>query len=142
MAAVPAVRVGPSGDYGIQSARNPTGLQVLETRDFTSFLRHKSYDFLSRSALGRSEVRSLIGRAADLVRGHHRHDGRAWTDPSAGRHERVRDQKRCARGDVFNHFPRCSAVYRHRPYSAVDPDHLSNFGALAPVAYVIPLWVG
>ena len=31
---------------------------------------------------------------SDLVRRHHRHDGRARPDPSAGRHERVRDQER------------------------------------------------
>ena len=42
--------------------------------------------------------------------------------------------------DVFNHFPRRSAVHRHGPHSAGDPDHLSNSGALAPVAYVVPFW--
>ena len=42
---------------------------------------------------------------SDLVRRHHRHDGRARPDPSAGRHERLRDQER---GQGRRHSPRSS----------------------------------
>ena len=39
---------------------------------------------------------------SDLVRRDHCHDGRAWPDPSAGRHERVRHQERGARMSTFS----------------------------------------
>ena len=40
----------------------------------------------------------------DLVRRHHRDDGRTRPDPSAGRHERVRDQERGQGRDVLDDF--------------------------------------
>ena len=41
---------------------------------------------------------------SDLVRRHHRHDGRARPDPSAGRHERVRHQERGAGRELHHHL--------------------------------------
>jgi hypothetical protein len=51
---------------------------------------------------------------SDLVRRHHRDDGRARADSSAGRHERVRDQERGARTSVSRRSSRRAAVRRHR----------------------------
>ena len=69
-----------------------------------------------------------------------------WTDPSSGRHERVRDQKCRAGGDVLDHLPRRAAVHPHRPHPAGDLDRVSDSGALAAVAYVMldqyPSWRG
>ena len=73
---------------------------------------------------------------SDLVRRHHRHDGRARPHSSAGRHERVRDQKRGPGGELFDDFPRRAAVHRHRSHPPRDPDRVSDPGALVAVAHV------
>ena len=56
---------------------------------------------------------------SDLVRRDHCHDRRTRTHSSAGRDERVRDQKRGAGGDFFDDLPRRAAVYCHRPFRLV-----------------------
>ena len=53
---------------------------------------------------------------SDLVRRDHRHDGRARPDPSAGGHERVRDQERRQGRQLHDHLQGRAAVRgdRHR----------------------------
>ena len=61
-------------------------------------------------------------------------------DPSAGRHERLRHQKR-GEGREFRHdFQGRNPLHHHRPDPAGDPDRLPDYGALAALAYVSPIW--
>ena len=73
---------------------------------------------------------------SDLVRRHHRDDGRARADPSAGRHDRVRHQERGPGREVLDDLLRRHAVHRHRPDPAGDPDRVPDHRAVAAVAYV------
>ena len=68
---------------------------------------------------------------SDLVRRHHRDDGRTRPDPSAGRHERVRDQERGQGRVVLHDLPRRDPVRGDRPDPAGDPDRISDAGAVA-----------
>ena len=70
---------------------------------------------------------------SDLVRRHHRHDGGARADPSAGRHEHLRHKKRGRGREDLDHLLRRAAVHRHR-HPAPDPaDRLPDPGAVAAV---------
>ena len=71
----------------------------------------------------------------DLVRRHHRDDGGTGPDPSAGRHERLRHQKR-GQGRVVHHdFQGRDPVRGDRPDPAGDPDRISDPGALVAAAH-------
>ena len=72
----------------------------------------------------------------DLVRRHHRDDGRARADPPAGRHEHLRDKKRGRGREDLDHLLRRAAVHRHRHPAPGHPDRVSDPGAVAAVAYV------
>src|SRR5205807_5526108 len=67
----------------------------------------------------------------DLVRRHHRDDGGAWPDPSAGRHERLCHQERCQGRLVLDDLPRRDPVRGDRPGPAGDPDRVPAAGDLA-----------
>ena len=67
----------------------------------------------------------------DLVRRHHRHDRRAWADPSAGRHERLRHQERRPGRQLCRDLQGRAALHRHRYPAADHPDRLSDHRALA-----------
>ena len=78
---------------------------------------------------------------SDLVRRHHRDDGRTRPHSSAGRDERLRHQDRGAGCQLLDDLCRRAAVHRHRPYPAGDSHRVSDFGAVAAVTYVTPDYV-
>ncbi len=69
----------------------------------------------------------------DLVRRHHRDDGRARPHSSAGRHEHLRDKKRGGGREDIDHLLRRAAVHHHRYPAAHHPDRLPDHRALAAV---------
>src|SRR5262249_7713242 len=71
---------------------------------------------------------------SDLVRRPHRHDGRAWAHPSAGRHEHIRHKKRGGRREDLDHFLRRAAVHRDGYPTPRDPDRVSDHCAVPAVA--------
>ena len=77
---------------------------------------------------------------SDLVRRHHRDDGGTRPDPSAGRHERVRDQERDQGRQAVHDILWRNAVRAHRYIAAGHPDCLPDHCALAALAYVGGFW--
>src|SRR5215831_11849552 len=72
----------------------------------------------------------------DLVRRHHRDDGGAGADPSAGRNGRIRDKKRDPGHKLLDDLRRCAAAHRDRRHSAGDSDRLPDHRLVASVAHV------
>ena len=66
----------------------------------------------------------------DLVRNHHRHDGRTRPDPSAGRDECLRHQDRRQRRELHHDLQRGPAVHRDRHPAARHLDLFSDDRAL------------
>jgi hypothetical protein len=60
-------------------------------------------------------------------------------DPSAGRHEHLRDKKRDRGRQDIDHLLWRDAVHRHRPAAPGDPDRVPDHRDLAAVAYVSEL---
>ena len=106
----------PRADHGdVSGAGLPDG---RDGHDHPDRADHLSGDHASR-------LRS------DLVRRHHRDDGRTWPDPSAGRHERLRHQERGQGRVVLHDLPGRDPVRGDRPGPAGDPDRVSDAGDLA-----------
>ena len=70
--------------------------------------------------------RDRAGLRSDLVRDHHRHDGRAGLDPSASRYERVRHQDRGQGHQLRDHLQGRPAFHRHRHPAARHSDRVSG----------------
>jgi hypothetical protein len=72
----------------------------------------------------------------DLVRHHHRHDGRTRIDSSARGHDRVRHQECDRRHRFLDDLQGCHTFHHHRSLPVGDLDHVPDDCALPAVAHV------